>query len=165
MEKSKSNASAEPVIEYRKAEIQDTEEIMELVHNTVRKVYPRYYPEEVADFFCLYHNRERIRSDILAGKAGVLLYDGRIVGTGSYEGNHITRLYILPEFQGKGYGTRIMKLLEKQISGGYDGVEVDASLPACRMYEKLGYRTVRHEQLALKNNIILVYDVMRKNIM
>ena len=28
-----------------------------------------------------------------------------MVGTGSRDGNHITRVYVLPEFQGKGYGS------------------------------------------------------------
>lgn len=54
------------------------------------------------DFFCELHNRENIAKDIENGNVGILLVDGQIVGTGSYDGNHITRVYVLPEFQSKG---------------------------------------------------------------
>ena len=40
------------------------EEIYELVRDTVRTVYPKYYPQEIVDFFCGIHNRESIQKDI-----------------------------------------------------------------------------------------------------
>lgn len=162
VEKSLNNLSLEPQIEYRKAVKKDTREIMELVHKTVLKIYPKYYPGEVVDFFCMYHSKERIQADIQSGNVWLLLCDGRCVGTGSLDGNHITRVYVLPEFQRKGYGSRIMCELEKQIHRDCDSVVVDASLPACCLYEKLGYSTVRHERMTLMNGVILVYEVMEK---
>lgn len=162
VEKSLGNASGEPWIEYRKATKGDVKEITDLVHKTVRKIYPQYYPAEVADFFCMHHSKERIQADIQAGNVWVLLRDGCMVGTGSAEENHITRIYVLPQFQKKGYGTRIMQELEQRIRKEYESVELDASLSSCFLYEKLGYRTIRHEQIHLMNSIVLVYEVMEK---
>ena len=37
------------------------------------------------------------------GRIDVLEVDGKIVGTGSRTDNHITRVYVLPEYEGKGF--------------------------------------------------------------
>ena len=162
VERSLGSTSAEPFVSYKKAVKADLKEIADIVHRTVQKVYPKYYPEEVAAFFCMLHSKERILPDIAAGNVWILRCDGRAVGTGSIEENHITRVYVLPEFQKKGYGTRIMQELEQKISENYDSVVLEASLPACCLYEKLGYATVKHERIHLMNDVILVYETMEK---
>ena len=86
------------------------------------------------------------------------------VGTGCYQDNHITRVYVLSDYQGKGYGTYIMNELEKVIAKQYRNVYLDASLPACGLYEKLGYVTKEHCRLEVENNAVLVYEVMVKKI-
>ena len=114
------------------------------------------------DFFSQIHCRENIAGDIEEGRVGVLEAGGAIVGTGSRDGQHITRVYVLPEHQGNGYGGYILGELEKEISGKYSRIVLDASLPACRFYESKGYRTVRHEEAKCEGNVVLVYDVMEK---
>lgn len=100
--------------------------------------------------------------DIQIGAVGVLKEDSIIVGTGSYENNHITRVYVAPNFQGRGYGTYMMQCLENEITLKYDRVYLDASLPASHFYESRGYKTQRHESYPVKNGVILVYEVMEK---
>lgn len=78
--------------------------------------------------------------------------------------NHITRVYVLPEHQKKGYGTFIMKNIEEQISEKYNKAYLDASLPAAALYEKLGFATVKHEHYPVENGVILVYEVMEKEL-
>ena len=43
--------------------------------------------------------------DIQCGLVGVLICNGKIVGTGCYSENHIARVYVAPKFQRKGYGS------------------------------------------------------------
>ena len=69
-----------------------------------------------------------------------------IVGTGCHKDNHITRVYVKTECQGKGYGSYIMQCLENQIRLRYDTVYLDASLPASHLYEKRGYQTTKHKK-------------------
>ena len=97
-------------MEYFKASEDHAEQIYNLVQNTITAVYPRYYPEAVVDFFCSLHNRINISRDIEDGCVRVLWSDGRMVGTGSCKGSHITRVFVAPEFQGQGYGRRIMAM-------------------------------------------------------
>jgi ribosomal protein S18 acetylase RimI-like enzyme len=87
-----------------------------------------------------------------------------LVGTGTIQENHITRVYVSPLFQGKGYGTYIMKQLEERIRKNYDTVDIDASLPACRLYQRLGYVTVDHGIWECKNGVIQVYEIMKKEL-
>lgn len=147
---------------FRKAAPEDLRTVTDIVQRTVAEVYPKYYPKEAVDFFRQIHCRENIAGDIEEGRVGVLEAGGAIVGTGSRDGQHITRVYVLPEHQGKGYGGYILGELEKEISGKYSRIVLDASLPACRFYESKGYRTVRHEEAKCEGNVVLVYDVMEK---
>lgn len=149
-------------MEYRKATSANISEIFDIVQNTIKTVYPRYYPKEVVDFFCELHNRENILKDIKSGHVGILLEKEEAVGTGSLVGNHITRVYVLPSFQGKGYGSYIMQCLEDEIASEYEKCILDASLPACCMYENRGYKTVRHGKQNVGNHAVLVYEVMEK---
>lgn len=149
-------------MEYIKATKENIDCVFNIVRNTVTTIYPKYYPKEVVDFFCEHHNRENIAKDIESGNVGILVVGNQIVGTGSHESNHITRVYVLPEFQGKGYGSFIMQCLENEISAKYNTVLLDASLPASHLYEQRGYRTIKHERLSVENDVVLVYEVMEK---
>lgn len=151
-------------MEYITATLSDADLIYDLVQETIRTIYPKYYPGEVVDFFCNLHCKEKIEQDIKAGDVGILIVDGNIVGTGSYEVNHITRVYVKPEYQGRGYGSYIMQGLEDEIANKYDKACLDASLPACSIYEHRGYKTIRHDKWKCENGVILVYEIMEKKL-
>ena len=38
--------------------------IYNILHTTIRTVYPEYYPKEVVDFFCHHHSKEHILDGI-----------------------------------------------------------------------------------------------------
>ena len=136
--------------------------VRNILHTTIKSVYPQYYPKEVVDFFCRHHSAEHVKDGIATGRMGVLT-DGEIfVGTGCYYENEITGVYVLPEYQGKGYGTMIMDHLEKEILKYHDTVLLDASLAAVFLYEHRGYKTIGHGKYDLENGVKLVYEKMEK---
>jgi ribosomal protein S18 acetylase RimI-like enzyme len=149
---------------YIRAAEKHAEQVIELVQETIKTVYPKYYPKEVVDFFRAHHSGEKIKADTMRENAWVLFCDSQLVGTGSGAGNHITRIYVLPAFQGKGYGSHIMRQLEDKIGKSYNEAVLDASIPAVRLYEKLGYTTVKHKKLVVENDAALVYEVMKKEL-
>lgn len=151
-------------MEYIIATENDAEEIFAIVQDTIRTIYPRYYPREVVEFFCSLHCRENIEKDIKGGFVGVLRVDGAVVGTSCYQDDHITRVYVKPECQGRGYGSYIMQCLENEISAKYDTAYLDASLPASHFYEKGGYQTLRHDKWNVENGRVLVYEIMAKSL-
>ena len=151
-------------IDYIKADCRYAKKICSLVQSTIRGVYPKYYPNEVVEFFCGLHSLENISRDIADGQVYVLIMNGEIIGTGSARDNHITRVYVLPKYQRMGHGSKIIRELEILITQGFDHTLIDASLPAVCMYEHLGYKTLRHENMELQNGAVLVYDIMKKDL-
>ncbi len=151
-------------MEYIVATEQDVEQITALVQETIKTIYPKYYPKEVVDFFSELHCFEKISKDVVDGKVGILKADNEIIGTGCFKENHITRVYVKPSAQKQGYGSYIMECLEREISLQYDTVNLDASLPACCLYEKRGYKTVKHERWNVENGVVLVYEIMEKRL-
>jgi GNAT superfamily N-acetyltransferase len=149
---------------YIQATEKHTEQVVKLVQETIKTVYPKYYPNEVVDFFCAHHGGEKIKTDIMNGNVWILFCDDQLVGTGCITDNHITRVYVLPAFQGKGCGSYIMRQLEEEIGKSYNEAVLDASLPAVRLYEKLGYTTVKHEKKVVENDVVLVYEIMKKEL-
>lgn len=149
-------------MEYIKATEKDIDQITELVQHTIRTIYPKYYPKEVVDFFCEHHSRENIIKDIKEGFVGIVRDSEKLIGTGCYKDNHITRVYVNPIYQKQGYGTYIMDCLEDTIALNYDRVYLDASLPASHLYEKRGYKTIRHDKWNVENDVVLVYEIMEK---
>ncbi len=149
---------------YELATTQDLQAVYDVVQYTIRTIYPKYYPVEVVNFFCQLHSKEAILKDIKNSNVSVLRIDGKIVATGCFVDNHITRVYVLPKQQKQGYGTFIVRNIEDQICKRYDRVYLDASLPAVALYEKLGFSTIKHEKYPLENGVILVYEVMEKGV-
>lgn len=150
-------------MEYVVATESQAEAVYGVLQTTIRAVYPKYYPVEVVDFFCALHSLDHVREGIASGNMGVLVDDGdTVVGTGCFDGNHITGVYVLPEFQGRGCGSAIIDHLEEAIGRDHDAAVLDASLPAVCLYEHRGYRTIGHGVIDLENGVKLVYEKMEK---
>lgn len=82
---------------YELAQTEDLQTVYDVVQHTIKTIYPKYYPTEVVEFFCKHHNMEVIAQDIENGYVSVLKIDEKIVATGCFVENHITRVYVLPE--------------------------------------------------------------------
>ena len=152
-------------MEFRKAGRKDVPSILTLIQDTIRTVYPRYYLPGIVDYFLDWHSRERVAAAVEAGQVAVLLDGGRLVGTGSREGNYIGRLFVLPECQGRGWGSLILARLEAEAAKEkHTAVWLSASLPAVCLYDRRGYRTVEHRREETKDGSMLVWDVMEKQL-
>lgn len=149
---------------YIQATTEMAEKIQNVLHITIKAIYPKYYPKEVVDFFCNHHSIEHILEGIGTGNMGVLLVNDTILGTGCFDKNHITGVYVLPEYHNQGYGSKIIDCLERKIAKEYDTAVLDASLPAVFLYEHRGYKTVGHGVYELENDVKLVYEIMDKNL-
>ena len=100
-------------------------------------------------------------TDIFDGKAYVLYEDGEPVGTVTISDNNINRLFVLPEYQHKGFGKAMLDFAEKKILEMYEYVQIDASFPAKRSYLKRGYKETEYNIIEADNGDFLCYDVMR----
>ncbi len=136
--------------------------VSEIVERTIKTIYPHYYPSGAVQFFLDLHSKVRIEEVMSSEEIYLLMVQGKLIGTGSIRKNEICRLFILPEYQGKGYGSRLMDLLEARIFEKYQRVHVDASFPAESMYLKRGYQIVSYEKIETENGDFLCYHTMEK---
>ena len=86
-----------------------------IAEKTIQNVYPHYYPSGAVQFFLDLHSEVRIGKVMSSEEIYLVMVHGNIIGTGSIRKNEICRLFILPEYQGRGYGNRLMDLLEARI--------------------------------------------------
>ncbi len=146
-----------------KAEKNHTDIVCSITHNTIRQIYPRYYPAGAVDFFIQHHQKERILNDILSGNVYILISnDSDTVGTVTINGNKINRLFVLPQYQGQGFGKALLDFAERVIFENYDKIVISASLPAKSIYLKRGYKETSFNTIAVNNGDFLCYDEMKK---
>lgn len=95
-----------------------------------------------------------------------LIYNDKdvVAGTGTKHGEEMNRVFILPGFQGKGYGKRMMNYLEGSIGMEYDEVYLDSSLPAFNIYLKRGYQSVDYFEEVVGGNQVLCYHRLKKSL-
>ena len=109
-----------------KAKKEQAKIITDIVSTTIREIYTNYYPEEVVCFFLELHQLANIEKDISEEKTYVITHGETIAGTGTIEGNRISRVYVLPEHQGAGIGSALMDYLENEIIKSHGSVEIEA---------------------------------------
>lgn len=146
----------------RLAETTDLESIFQITRDTISSIYPRYYAEGVVDFFLKHHSRENILSDLKNGRVWLLEEGGCMEGTVTIKENAVNRLFVLPEYQFRGLGSRLMDFAEEKIAESYSRIHIDSSLAAKEMYLKRGYREKKTCKIEADNGDILVYDEMEK---
>lgn len=144
------------------AEDKDLDTVKEITWRTIREIYPHYYAPGAVQYFLNHHREENIRADIMAGNVWLAREQGICPGTVTMNKNEINRLFVLPEYQRKGWGSSLMDFCEEYIRKNHSFVTLSASFPAWEMYEKRGYRISEYRKIACCNGDFLPFAVMEK---
>lgn len=136
-----------------------------ITHTTINEIYPHYYSNGAVAFFLNHHSDENIANDIL-NDCVFLCYnlEHNVVGTVTIKKNEICRLFVLPQYQGNGYGKELLEFAETEISKHYNEIILDASLSAKSIYLKRGYREIEYHTIKTEHNDYLCYDIMKKQL-
>lgn len=140
----------------------DLDTVQRIVNTTISEIYPLYYPGDVVRFFLDHHAHAKILTDIKTGSVCLFEANSVTIGTGTIHGNEIKRVFVLPEYQGRGYGSVIMKQLEDIIFSKYRIVKLDSSFPAFGMYLKRGYKSRAWRKIVMASGQVLCYHEMEK---
>ncbi len=144
----------------------DIDELYALIITTIKRSYAELYPAEAIDYFITKHTKETILTESKTGNNIVIKNNNRIVATGTIIASHIKRVFITPEFQGKGYGKAITHALEQYaINNGIKLIELHSSLAAKKFYDELDYHTFTYAEVAVANNKKLGYYRMVKSLL
>ena len=145
-----------------KATTEEINSVKEITRSTISAVYPHYYPKGAVDFFLKHHGDDKIIKDISRDCVYVMSVENIDVGTVTINENEINRLFVLPEFQGKGYGSALLDFAENKIAEDYSEIILAASLPAKKLYQKRGYTETSFDTIHTDNGDLLCYDMMKK---
>lgn len=125
----------------------DAEEVSKLVCRNFREVNIKDYPYEETEELAEIFDAAKIRSIASSAHMYIACDQDKIVGTGSiadYWGSEtesvLLTIFVLPEYQGRGIGKKIIQTLE---SDEYflraNRIEIPASITASGFYVKMGY--------------------------
>jgi len=134
-------------ITIRKFEIEDAEAVSALIANTMRTTNVKDYTAEVIE-----NTIGRLTPENIIQRAGwmhfyVVCEGDTIIGCGaigSYWGkldeSSLFNIFVLPEYQGKGVGRKIVETLEQdEFFLRAKRIEIPSSITASEFYRKLGY--------------------------
>ena len=126
---------------------EDAGEVSDLIIRTLREINIRDYTPEYIEETAAQMQPEKIIARASWTHFYVLLGENSIVGCGAIgpywgkedESSFFT-IFVLPEYQGKGVGRKIIETLEAdEYYLRAKRVEIPASITACAFYRKFGY--------------------------
>jgi GNAT superfamily N-acetyltransferase len=95
-------------------------------------------------------------------RAFVAIVNGRVVGTGSLNGQTVSSVYVHPDHQGRGIATKLMDAVENVASAQSLGMlSVQSSVTAKPFYAKRGFKIVREGFFGEEPTILMSKDISR----
>ena len=111
------------------ATVEMIDDILEVFQSTIRKSFSITNNDNIVNYFLEIHEKNTIER-IKKGNYYVLIDNGKIIGTGDFEENHIFAVYIMPEYQNIRAGNFLKNFIEEQIEKNYNSIILESSIPA-----------------------------------
>ncbi|MCH5316736.1 MAG: GNAT family N-acetyltransferase [Eubacterium sp.] len=145
----------------RRFKNEDSVELSEVIAKTLRTTNSKDYSPEFIEKEILFFTPKKLIERATWVHFYVVCEDEKIIGCGgigAYWGKEdessLFTIFVLPEYQGKGIGRKIIETLEQdEYFLRAKRIEIPASITAVEFYKKMGYRykngvdTVDDEQL------------------
>jgi len=146
-------------VEIRRATAGDAEAVYEIVLRSLRETNARDYPASVIDRLVL-TLPEGVASKLEEWHAYVAVVHGRIVGTGSLNGKTVRAVFVHPDYQGRGIGTKLMDAVENAANvQSVDTLTVQSSITAQPFYAKRGFKVVRETFYGEEQTTVMSEDI------
>ena len=134
-------------IEVRRFKKEDAQEVRNLVVRNFLEVNSKDYGLAAMEKLAETYDVEKILNLASYAHTYVFEWNGKIVGTGSISSfwgslteSILLTIFVMPEFHGKGIGTKIINTLEQdEFYVRASRVEILASITAAEFYRKFGY--------------------------
>ena len=134
-------------MEIRLFKIEDAIETAQVIAETLRVSNSQDYSSEYIEANIASHSAEVLIARANEGHMYAVCDNSRIVGCGAIAGywgslteSILLTIFVLPDYQGKGIGRRIIETLEQdEYFLRANRVEIPASITAVEFYKKMGY--------------------------
>ncbi len=134
-------------MEIRRFQPSDAQETSQLIAKTLRESNSKDYSEEYITENINAHSAEVLIKRANEGHSYVVCDSSKIIGCGTIAGywgsvteSILLTIFVLPTYQGKGVGRKIIETLEQdEYFLRAKRIEIPASITACEFYKKMGY--------------------------
>lgn len=134
-------------IVYRRFQPEDAKAVADVIAETVRTSNSKDYPPEYIDHLVRVHSAEAMQKRAEESHSYVICDGKTVIGCGSiapYWGSEtesiLLTIFVLPAYQGRGLGRRLIKTLEQDTYAlRASRIEIPASVTAVGFYQKCGY--------------------------
>ncbi|MDD5331883.1 MAG: GNAT family N-acetyltransferase [Candidatus Nanoarchaeia archaeon] len=148
----------------RKASKEDLINCSELIQTVIGQVNAKYYSPEIILAWQEYNALLNLEEEIKHTDFIVYEEKGAIVGVGAIEGAHIKKIYVSPNYQGKGLGKVILESLEQRArENGFVECELNSTINALNFYKRFGYEE-KGPFIIEKNELSVTFTRMTKRI-
>ena len=145
----------------RRATAADAEVVRKIVLLALRETNARDYPSSVIERLVL-TLPDRVASNLETWCAFVAIVSGRVVGTGSLNGQTVSSVYVHPDYQGRGIATKLMDAVEDTAKAQSQAtLSVQSSITARPFYAKRGFKIVREGFFGEEPTIVMSKDIPR----
>lgn len=143
----------------------DIQTIVEIHRKCIAFTNAQKYPKEIIKEWLEQINIDNIREQLNSTKWLKLEKDTNIIGFCQYDttDQELYQIQILPEYQGKGYGSTLYSRIEKDfISNECDKMELFSTLNAVPFYKSKGFTEVEKVDFPLKETTIKMVKMVKK---
>lgn len=145
----------------RPATAADAEAVHKIVLQALRETNARDYPSSVIERLIL-TLPDKVASNLETWCAFVAIVNGRVVGTGSLNGQTVTSVYVHPDYQGRGIATKLMDEVENAANAqSQRTLSVQSSVTAKTFYAKRDFKIVREGFFGEEPTILMAKDILR----
>lgn len=138
----------------RKLRDTDSRRVSNLIRKTLLESNRKDYTADVIRGLVDYFTPGRIRHLSGEREIYVVVQKGRLLATGSLDGNWILNLFVRPQAQGRGIGSKLLAYLERRaLNLGHCRIIVPSSLTGLAFYQANGYRTVHDKAWASEDSV------------
>ncbi len=136
------------MITIRDFQPEDSVGVSNLVRKTVKESLSKDYPEATIQLLYIEYKPDYFSKPYHGQKIFIAEENNKIIGTAAVRKNLIMDVFVDPNCEGKGVGSKLITHLEKLASlQGYTYTQISANPYAIDFYEKLGYFKVEETYL------------------
>ncbi len=145
----------------------DIESICHVHHSAVKAIQRGLYEKKILDAWIAAVTpvlvKERMKLD--NSKWFVAGVENKVTGFAAMESEEIKSLYVHPDYQGKGIGSKLLKKLESEAAlKNINRIFLNSSLNACKFYEAHGFSIIKKTVFRLNETVGMNCIEMAKDI-
>ncbi|MHA2231527.1 MAG: GNAT family N-acetyltransferase, partial [Candidatus Hodarchaeales archaeon] len=129
---------------------EDSVNVSNLVRKVLKESLSRDYPEATIQLLYVEYKPKYFKEPIHDQKIFIAKEDDKIIGTAAILNNLIMDVFVDPEYEKKGIGSKLVSHLEQLARlQGHTTTKISANPYAIDFYEKLGYTKAEEKYLEL----------------